>query len=143
MARLIYSVLPQPRRPIAYVDPELTIAKCITLMIKNDIGALVVRDGDKILGILNERDILRSCFHNKLAPTKTKAVDIVCRMYDVLDINDHLEKAMEVITLTKRRHVLVKEKGTIVAILSIGDVLLHLLDDKAREIEHLENYIHM
>lgn len=143
MAHLIYSILPNPRREIAFVEPQVTVSRCVNIMTDLDIGALVVSDGKKILGIVSERDVIRSCLNKKLTPTRTKAGDIVYRNVSILKINDSIEKAMEVITKTKRRHILVKDQGELIAILSIGDVLFHLLDDKSRVIEHLENYIHM
>lgn len=140
---LIYSVLPSPRRRIAFVEPQVSVSRCVTMMTDMDIGALVVSDGEELIGIVSERDVIRSCLNKKLPPTKTKAADIAYKEFSVLNVNDTVEKAMEVITKTKRRHVLVKEKGKLVAILSIGDVLFYLLDDQSRVIEHLEKYIHM
>jgi CBS domain-containing protein len=141
MAHLIYSVLHQPRRPIVYVNPEATVAQCVDKMNKEDIGALVVRDED-IIGMVTERDVIRSCLHRRLDPQKATAADIVFTAVSVLNLFDPVEKAMEIITKTKRRHVLVAEHGELVAILSIGDLLFHLLEDKTRVIEQLENYIH-
>lgn len=143
MADLIYSVLPRPRRAITYVGPDLTIEECVDLMTKEDIGALVVCNGSTILGMISERDIIRNCLEARLDPAKTRVSDIIFPNVSLLDINDPVEKAMEVITRTKRRHVLVTEEGHLIAILSIGDLLYHLLEDKMRVIEHLENYIHM
>jgi CBS domain-containing protein len=114
------------------------------MMVKQDIGALVVRDeiSRKVLGIVTERDILRSCLHYGLDPAKTRAIDIAYVNFSVLDLFDPIENAMETITKTKRRYVLIAEKDEVVAILSIGDLLFHLLEDKTRVIEQLENYIH-
>lgn len=55
---------------------------------------------------------------------------------------DSIEKAMEAITFTKRRHVLIAEKGTLLAMVSIGDLLFNMLENKSQMIEQLENYIH-
>lgn len=143
MAELISSILPHPRRPIAFVEPQVSVCDCVNLMTEKDIGALVVRDNDALLGIVSERDIVRSCLNKNLSPDQVTAADIVYKEVTVLAVNDTVEKAMEVITQTKRRHVLVKDKDELVAIISIGDVLFHLLEGKSRVIEHLENYIHM
>lgn len=142
MAQLIHSVLSQPKRPIVYVEPALSVAKCVEMMTSNDIGALVVRDGQSLVGMISERDIVRACVRYGLSPEKTSAGDIAFKEVSILSVDDPVEMAMEIITLTKRRHVLVQEKNELVAILSIGDLLFHLLDDKSRVIEHLENYIH-
>lgn len=142
MAHLIYSVLPQPRRPIVYVHSKVTVAQCIDMMTKQDIGALVIRDDDKLIGMVTERDIIRACLHQGLDLHEATAGDVAYSAVSVLNLFDPVEKAMEVITQTKRRHVLVAEHGELVAILSIGDLLFHLLEDKSRVIEQLENYIH-
>lgn len=143
MAHLIYSVLPYPRRDIVYVGPQLSVADCVELMIAQNIGALVVRsDEHKLIGMVTERDIVRMCVAPDVDPKKTTAGDIAWLDVSILQSNDPVEKAMETITVTKRRHVLVADNGELVAILSIGDLLFHMLDDKTRVIEHLENYIH-
>ena len=142
MANLIHSILPQPNRPIIYTHPDVSVAQCVEIMVQHNIGALVVTDDDNLLGILSEHDIVRSRVHNGLSPSSTKASDILCADITMLKSSDTVEKAMEAITYTKRRHILVSEEGKLIAILSIGDLLFNLLEDKARVIEQLENYIH-
>ncbi|STX51191.1 CBS domain protein [Legionella busanensis] len=142
MANLIYSILPKPRRPIAYIDPAFTVMDCVNLMVDKDIGALVVHDRNELIGLVSERDIVRTCLHQGLDPHIATAADIVYKNVSILDVNDTVEKAMEIITMTKRRHVLINEDGKLVAIISIGDVLFSLIEDKSRLIEHLEAYIH-
>lgn len=66
----------------------------------------------------------------------------MCSNITVLDITAHVEEAMEAITMTKRHHILVREDKKIIAIISIGDILYNILEDRARIIEQLENYIH-
>ena len=142
MANLIYSILPEPRRPVVYVEATITVMDCVKLMVDRDIGALVVYDRRDLLGLVSERDILRSCLHRGLDPHQATAGDIVCTEVNILDVNDSVEKAMELITLTKRRHVLINEYNKLVAIISIGDVLFSLIENRSRLIEHLESYIH-
>ena len=143
MADLIYSALPQPRRPILYVHPDISVAQCIDIMIKENIGALVVCDDDnKLIGMVTERDIVRNCLQIGSDIHNTTAGQVVFTDVSVLDILDPVEDAMEVITQTKRRHILIAEQGELIAILSIGDLLFHILEDKTRVIEQLENYIH-
>lgn len=142
MAHLIHSVLPRPPRKIVYIKADDCVKKCIDIMAENNIGALVVLDNDdKLIGIVSERDILFSCLHKGIDINKAKASDVVFTKVTVLATHDLVEKAMQVMTDTKRRHILICEKNEFIAILSIGDLLYHLLEDKAREVEHLENYI--
>ncbi|MCW8398183.1 CBS domain-containing protein [Legionella sp. PATHC038] len=144
MADLIHNALPMPRRKIIYIHPEDSVKKSIDMMTEYDIGALVVVDNDnQLIGIVSERDIVRSCLHKCINLEKGKVSDVVNKDITILRTNDVVEKAMQAMTATKRRHVLVRdESDELIAILSIGDVLYHLLEDKARVIEQLENYIH-
>ncbi|WP_188883538.1 CBS domain-containing protein, partial [Alicyclobacillus cellulosilyticus] len=77
-----------------------------------------------------------------LSPETTKISEVMCADITILSITDTIEKAMEAMTLTKRRHILIEEDEKIVAIVSIGDILYNLLEDRAKTIEHLEKYIH-
>jgi CBS domain-containing protein len=142
MAQLIYSALPFPRRPIVSVHATISVAQCIHEMAKQNIGALVVQEDKEVLGVVSERDIVRACLDHDFDIHKTTAADVAYTDSAVLDLYDPVEKAMEVITMTKRRHLLVSEEGEIIAILSIGDVLFYLLEDKTKVIEQLVNYIH-
>jgi len=143
MAHLIHSVLPMPPRKIAFINPEANVKACVDTMVELDIGALVVVDNNqKLLGIVSERDIVRSCLNKNSNLNTATAQDIMFRDITILSPHDAVEKAMQAMTSTKRRHVLICENEEYLAILSIGDLLYHLLDDKARVIEQLENYIH-
>lgn len=141
MATLIHSALPRERRPITYIKPHISVAKCVEIMVDQDIGALVVHDGKAVQGLVSERDIVRACLYAGLNPEDAQAIDITCKEVSFLNVNDPLEKAMEVIIKTRRRHVLIVDEGALVAILSIGDVLFYLLEDRANVIEQLKNYI--
>lgn len=144
MAHLIYSLLPMPPRKIVYIHPHESVKRCIDLMVDHDIGAVVVVDeNNQLVGIVSERDIVRSCLHRCVDLNTGRVSEIVYSNVSILSPHDTVEKAMQIITQTKRRHLLIRENEEFLAILSIGDLLLHLLDDKARVIEHLEQYIHM
>jgi CBS domain-containing protein len=144
MADLIHSVLPMPKRKIMYIHPEDSVKKCINLMTELDIGALVVVDNDnQLVGIVGERDIVRSCLHKCVNLETAKVSDVVHKEVTILSPHDPVEKAMLAMTDTKRRHILIRdENNELIAIISIGDLLYHLLEDKSRVIEQLENYIH-
>ncbi|KTD72824.1 CBS domain-containing protein [Legionella tucsonensis] len=144
MADLIHNALPTSKRKIVYIHSDDSVKKSIDMMTEYDIGALVVVDNNnQLVGIVSERDIVRSCLHKCINLETGKVSDVVHKDVTILSPNDVVEKAMQAMTATKRRHVLVRdENNEFVAILSIGDLLYHLLEDKARVIEQLENYIH-
>lgn len=141
MAQLISSILPNPPRKIHFIAPTILVIDCIKEMINADIGALVVRDTDYLIGIVSERDIVRSCLGQGLDVYTATAGEITYKKASILQSNDPIEKAMEVISNTRRRHVLIEEQNEIIALLSIGDLLHHNLEEKNRIIEQLEHYI--
>jgi len=143
VAHLIHNVLPVPPRKIEFIHPEDSVKKCIDLMIDNNIGALVVVDNaNQLVGMVSERDIIRLGVHQGLDLKTAKVSDVVYKDVTILSPNDIVEKAIQVMTTTRRRHVLIRDKDEYIAILSVGDLLYHMLDAKARTIEQLENYIH-
>lgn len=142
MSNLIYAILPQAPRPIVQVHPDTDVTQCVELMVTHGIGALVVTDDENLLGIVSERDIVWNINKHGENVLKQKSSDILCANVAVLRPTDTIETAMAIITQTKRRHVLVAEEGKLIAIISIGDLLFHLLNEKARVIEHLEQYIY-
>lgn len=141
MAQLLYSVLPTPRRKMESVSVDATVADCVERMTTRDIGSLLVMDGDKLVGLISERDIVRLCVSCGLDPCKVKAKDVAYLEVSILSVDDSVEKAMKIITNTKRRHVLVKENKEIIGIISIGDLMFHLLNQHKFEKEQLVNYI--
>lgn len=141
MSNLLHSILPTPNRPIKCVPADLTVAECVKMMVDNDIGALVIGDKKHFLGIVSERDIVRALVYQGRSAELTKVSDIVYKNVTVLSPNDTVDSAMNAITQNKRRHVLISENEELIAIVSIGDVLFNLIEEKARDIEQLKNYI--
>lgn len=145
MANLLHSILPEPRRSIVSVHPDVSISRCVAMMVEDNIGALVVMDeeNENLFGLLSERDIIWSLVYKGLSAESTKAHEILCAEVTVLKETETVEKAMQAMIVTKRRHILITDDNeAIIAILSIGDLLFSLLEENARKIEHLENYIH-
>jgi CBS domain-containing protein len=142
MAKSLRSVLPSPLRPIVSVHPDVVVKQGVEMMVQDNIGALVVGDDENILGILSERDVIRYVVHANKPPESTKISDVMCSDITVLDVTVPVEVAMEAIINTRRRHLLVREDGEIIAILSIGDIVFSLLEDSNRTIDELEKYIH-
>ena len=144
MANLIYNVLPRTPRKIVAARPDCTLKKCIELMEKFDIGAVVIKnDEEQVVGIVSERDVIRSCFLSQsINPFTAKVRDIMFTKSPVLSSHDTVEKALHVMHASKRRHLLIQDKDQADAILSITDLMDYLLDNNAKVIEQLEHYIY-
>lgn len=141
MAQLIHSILPEAKKSILRIHPDVSVTQCVEIMTGNDVGALVVSDDENIIGIVSERDIVRNLVGKKRSPDTTAVNEIACANVNVLTPSDTLEQAMQLITYTKRRYVLIKEDDELIAIISIGDLLFHLLEHQEQKIDELKKYI--
>lgn len=141
MSQLLFNLLPALRGRIETIAPDASIQECINRMISQDIGALVVMEGEELIGIVSERDIIRHCCQQDRDFCHIKAGEIAYKQVTILNERDTVEKAMQVVIATKRRHILLCEGKKLVAIISIGDLLYYLLAEDGRVIEHLEKYI--
>ena len=127
---------------IQSIDANLTAIECAKLMSSLNIGALVVKENDKLVGLISERDITRYLAMAGPDISNILAKDLVFEEVAYLDINDLIETAMQTINDMRRRHVLIKQDDKVVGILSIGDIMKHLIEDKNHTISQLEKYIH-
>ena len=141
MAHLISSILKD--KEFISVNSITSVKECAELMAMHKIGSLPVKDShtDQIIGIISERDMTRNLVAKGLNADTLNAVDIAYTDFNLLDSHESIEKAMTTITETKRRHLLITEGGKVVSILSIGDLMKHVLEEKLIVIEQLENYI--
>lgn len=142
MADILAAVLPKPRREVIYVQPDVNVLQCCDLMVSHNIGALVVWDEANIEGIVSERDLIRNCLFRRCNAEEVKISDVMCSNFSILPIDATLEQAISTITSTKRRHILVEEDGIVVAILSQGDILFHMLQVSQHTVDQLERYIY-
>lgn len=141
MAHLISSII-NHKKELMFVQSDVRIRQVVELMANNRIGAMLVKDEDLVLGVISERDIVYKVVHPGLSPDEVMAKEIVYSRVSILDKHEPIEKAMQVISDTKRRHVLIAEQGQIIDIISIGDLMKHILLEKSQTIEHLEHYIY-
>lgn len=142
MADILAALLPKPRRGLIYVLPDVNVLQCCDLMVRHDIGALVVWDETNIEGVLSERDLVRNCLFGRQDAESVVASDVMCSNISILPIDATVEQAISRITSTKRRHVLVEEAGEIIAILSQGDILFYMLQSSQQKVDQLERYIY-
>jgi CBS domain-containing protein len=124
------------------ISPNATVYEAIRRMADLDIGALVVLDEGKVVGLITERDYARNVFlEGKSSPTTTVR-DAMAD--DVLFVgrDDTTHDCMAIMTGKRTRHLLVMEGGELFGILSIGDLVRSIVAEQDLAIEQLEQYIH-
>lgn len=122
--------------------PETTVYDALRLMAEQNVGALLVFDGDQNLaGILSERDYARKVVLQGKTSRETAVREIMTAKVFGVQPAQSLEECMALMTAKHIRHLPVLENGQVVGMISIGDVVRAVIADQQFMIEQLENYI--
>ncbi len=125
---------------VVTLPPNATVAELLATLDDNHIGAVVVVDGDEVLGIVSERDVVR---HLRASTDVSAHVDaLMTSKLAWCGMKDDIQDLAATMTERRVRHVPVIEDGRLVAIVSIGDVVKHRLDELSAERDHLAGYVH-
>ena len=118
-----------------------TVFDAISLMAEVNIGAVLVQNGDTISGIFTERDYLQRVAPKSISSKETSVGDVMTEPVISADPNDSIQQCMETMTTCHCRHLPVVEGGKLLGIVSIGDLVKRMLDEKQMEVEKLSQYI--
>jgi len=123
------------------VDSSESVFDAISLMAEVNIGAVLVQDGDSISGIFIERDYLQRVALKSLSSKQTRVGEVMTNPVISADPSDSVQQCMETMTTCHCRHLPVVEGGKLLGIVSIGDLVKRMLDEKQIEVEKLSQYI--
>ncbi len=123
------------------VNVNESVFDAINLMAQVNIGAVLVQNGDIISGIFTERDYLQKIALKSLSSQRTRVGDVMTSPVISADPDDSIQQCMETMTTCRCRHLPVVESGKLLGIVSIGDLVKRMLDEKESEVEQLSQYI--
>ncbi|MCC6849889.1 MAG: CBS domain-containing protein [Deltaproteobacteria bacterium] len=141
MATTVYDVLRRKGSGVIAVSPESTVFDALHTLAENNIGAVIVLDGPRLVGILSERDYARQVILKGKASKDTPVREIMTTPVVCVDPEQTIEECMALMTDKRFRHLPVITDDRLLGVLSIGDVVKALLDEQAFRIEQLEMYI--
>lgn len=123
------------------VSPETTVLDALKVMADKEVGAVLVLDGDRLLGILSERDYARKVVlagrSSKDSPVSAvMTTHVVC-----VSPERSVEECMALMTEKRLRHLPVLEHKKVTGVVSIGDLVKAMIDDREMTIAHLQSYI--
>lgn len=118
-----------------------SVLDAINLMAQVNIGAVLVQEDDTISGIFTERDYLQKIALKSLSSKDTRVGDVMTTPVVSADPDDSVQHCMETMTTCRCRHLPVVKDGKLLGIVSIGDLVKKMLDEKEIEVEQLSHYI--
>ena len=127
--------------PIYSVGPQDTVFAAVTQMVEHRVGAMLVKDGETIAGIVTERDYLRFISVKGRTARDTPVREIMTPRVIYVTPDTELNEVMAIMTAQRIRHVPVLDNDKLLGIVSIGDVVKQISRDQKVQIRTLEEYI--
>ncbi|HVA15147.1 MAG TPA: CBS domain-containing protein [Stellaceae bacterium] len=138
----VETILRTKGRSVTIVAPDARIAAAVALLRRHAIGALVVsRDGKAIDGILSERDVVAALADRGAAVLELSVAELMSRQVVTCRIGDSIADLAALMTERRIRHLPVVERGELVGIVSIGDVVKHRIDEVVEEASSMREFI--
>lgn len=123
------------------VSPQTTVGEAIAAMNQRRIGSILVMDGDRLVGIFTERDVLTRVVPQQLDPRRTPVGEVMTRNPMTITPTRTVQEAMMIMTDSRKRHLPVVQGGKVVGLVSIGDLTRWMVRDQQRTIEDLTDYV--
>lgn len=123
------------------VISSITVFEALRVMGEKNIGAILVIDDGQLKGILSERDYARKIVLKDKSSKKTLVNEIMESEVVTVNYSDNLDHCMELMSGRRIRHLPVIENGTIIGLVSIGDVVKAIIEVQKETIKHLDSYI--
>jgi CBS domain-containing protein len=123
------------------IDAKSTVFEALRIMAERNVGALVVMDGETLIGIFSERDYARKVVLKDKFSRETEVREIMTPNPILVTPDTEVRECMRLMTDHQVRHLPVVERGGLVGVISIGDVVKWIIEDQADSIQFLERYI--
>jgi CBS domain-containing protein len=129
-------------RVIHSVPPEAPVLEAIRLMAEHGVGALLVMQGEQLLGVVSERDYARKVILKGRSSNDTAVREIMSSPVMTVRADQSVHECMRIMSEHRFRHLPVVDGERVVGVLSIGDLVRSVLEEQQRTIAELEQYIH-
>ena len=128
------------------IGPDAALDEVTRELVRHNVGSLLVverdlAEGERVLGIVTERDILRFCASGKGSLSGVKASEVMTAELETASPSDRVESIMGLMTGKRIRHLPVLSEGRLVGIVSIGDIVKAQHDRLAMENQFMKDYI--
>ncbi len=140
--KTVSHLLNEKGKDVWSLTPDATVYEAIDQMAQKGVGALLVMEGERLLGIVSERDYARKVILKGKSSRKIRVREIMSHPGVCARPELTVEETMALMTDKRVRHLPVVVEEKVVGVISIGDVVRGIIDEKEFLIHQLENYIH-
>lgn len=123
------------------ITPDASVYEAVKLMTEKGVGALLVLESGKLVGIISERDCTRRLILKEKAPKETPVREIMTSDVITVRPDQTVEECMALVTARRIRHLPVLEDDRLIGIVSIGDLVKDVISEQEFMIQQLEHYI--
>jgi CBS domain-containing protein len=139
--KIVKDILEAKGYQVWSIHPDATVYDALTLMAEKNVGALVVVEGERPVGVISERDYARNMILKGRTSRDTAIREIMRPLAVTVRPEQDLEECMELMTDKHVRHLPVMQGDKLIGIISIGDIVKGIISTKEFMIEQLEKYI--
>ena len=136
-----YELLQSKGTAVHSTSPDANLQEVVQLLVNHNCGSLLVMDGKNVLGIITERDILRTCDGESRSLSDIKVRERMSSRLVTAAPQDNLKDLMGLFTSNRIRHLPIMEDDQLAGIVSIGDVVKAQYKSLSLENEYLKSYI--
>lgn len=133
--------LSQSQRELISIDPHATIREALEPLAEHNIGALLVMDNARLVGIFSERDYARKVALKGKSSSDAKVSDIMTTQVITITSNHTIDQCMQIMTDNHIRHLPNVNDQSVLGLISIGDVVRDMIAYQKTMIEQLQSYI--
>ena len=126
---------------ILSIEPDRPVIDALIIMAEYKIGALLVMQKNKLLGIISERDYAREIVLKGKSSKECLIEEVMTKDVITIDANDSYDKGLEIMTENRIRHLPVVDNKTVVGMLSLGDLAKETITHQRFLIDQLESFI--
>lgn len=137
----IDAILAQKGEQVHTISPDATVLDAVKLMADKNVGALLVTEGDKLVGLISERDYTRKIVLHGKRSRETPVREIMSTSLTVIHPHEPVDNCLRMMTEKRIRHLPVVKGDKVCAVISIGDLVKHVMSCQSAALEHLESYI--
>ena len=123
------------------ISPQASVYQALELMAQKEVGALLVIENDKLVGIFSERDYARKIILKGKASKETAVSELMTTSVYYVTPDNTLEEAMALMTSKHIRHLPIMNQGKLSGVVTLGDVVKKIISEQKLTIDELENYV--